>query len=116
MAAGRTACRIDRHALITNTKFTDTAIAYAKCVGLSLISFSYPAGGSLHDLMERHSLYPVTALTTLSTAEKARLLASGVVVARSLLERPELLRSAGIAGTKHKKVCEEIGALCVRSA
>lgn len=110
--SGAGACTIDAHALVTNTKFTDQAIAYGECVGLTLISFSYPRGGSLLDLMDKHRLYPVTALTTLTNAEKARLLESGTVAARTLTERPEVLRSSGIARGKHARVCDEVTALC----
>jgi Holliday junction resolvase-like predicted endonuclease len=38
--------------LITNTKFTDNAIQYARCAGLPLIGWNYPERGNLHHLID----------------------------------------------------------------
>ena len=38
--------------IVTNTKATTDAIAYANCVGMKIISWSYPENESLRDLIE----------------------------------------------------------------
>jgi hypothetical protein len=39
---GVRACPIDRGLLVTNTKFTSEAIAYAECAGVELLGWGYP--------------------------------------------------------------------------
>lgn len=63
-------CPIDRGLLVTNTKFTSEAIAYAECAGVELLGWGYPTNDNLFTRMTRVHLYPITALTTLSLAEK----------------------------------------------
>ncbi len=68
------ACPIDRGLLVTNTKFTSEAIAYAECAGVELLGWGYPADDSLAARMHRMKVYPITALTGLSRAEKRLLI------------------------------------------
>jgi hypothetical protein len=48
--------------LVTNTRCTADAIAYAECMGLRIVSWRYPDKGSLEQLIEEQRLYPVTIL------------------------------------------------------
>lgn len=73
------ACSIDRGLLVTNTKFTSEAIAYAQCSGVELLGWGYPVENSLFMHMSRAKVYPVTALTSLSRAEKRLLIERGVI-------------------------------------
>lgn len=77
--AGVRACPIDRGILVTNTKFTSEAIAYAECSGVELLGWGYPAGGNLFMRMSRAKIYPITTLTGLSRAEKRLLVERGVI-------------------------------------
>lgn len=70
--------------LVTNTKATIEACDYARCVGLKLISWNWPAGGSLRDLIERSGLHPITALESLSSGERQKLLSRGIVFQKDL--------------------------------
>src|SRR3989344_2684823 len=78
--------------LITNTKFSSTAIHYAVCKDLTLIGWNYPEKGNLQDMIEKESLHPITCLTSLSSSEKKILLSSGVVLCSMLKENPQLLQ------------------------
>lgn len=73
------ACPLDRGLLVTNTKFTSEAIAYAECAGVELLGWGYPSHDSLFIQMSRTKVYPVTTLTHLSRGEKRLLIDSGVV-------------------------------------
>lgn len=73
------ACPIDRGMLVTNTKFTSEAIAYAECAGVELLGWGYPANNSLFMQMTRAKVYPITALTRLSRAEKNILLENRII-------------------------------------
>jgi len=72
-------CPIERGVLVTNTKFTTEAIAYAECSGVELLGWGYPMGKSLFMRMSAARVYPITALTGLSRAEKRMLIEHGVI-------------------------------------
>lgn len=97
--------------LITNTKFTDNAISYAKCSGIHLLGWDYPEKGNLDDIIKETKLYPVTVLTTLTNAEKARLLAANMPLCHTVTD-PDTLRRAGIPDKKVSSVIAESAKLC----
>ena len=70
--------------LITNTKFSTTAIHYGVCTNLTLIGWNYPETGNLQDMIEEEALHPITCLTTLSMNEKRALLKEGIVLCSDL--------------------------------
>ncbi|MBI5133847.1 MAG: restriction endonuclease [Candidatus Taylorbacteria bacterium] len=98
--------------LFTNTKFTDTAIRYASCQGLSLVGWNYPRKGSLEDLVSDTGLHPLTSLTTLTHTEKRTLLDAGLVLCKQVANRRDSLESYGIPSNKIKQVLAEIDHLC----
>jgi hypothetical protein len=65
--------------LVTNTKLTQEAKAYAACVGMRLTAWDYPEKDSLRELVDQSGLHPITASTTLSQEQKQALLEKGVV-------------------------------------
>lgn len=85
------ACPIDRGLLVTNTKFTSEAIAYAECAGVELLGWGYPENNSLYRLMTRAGVYPVTALTRLSRAEKNLLVDTRIIAVDQIAEDKRLL-------------------------
>ena len=72
-------CPLDRGLLVTNTKFTSEAIAYAECAGVELLGWGYPEHDNLFMRMSRAKVYPITTLTGLSRSEKRLLIDAGVV-------------------------------------
>ncbi len=97
--------------LITNTYFSDTAIKYAECNDLKLMSFDYPEDGSLQDKIIEYSLYPITILTTLSKEEKRRLIEKGIILCQTLRNRSHELEEIGIPKEKVYIILEEIGSV-----
>jgi hypothetical protein len=43
--------KLDKGILITNTKFSSTAVQYGKCVGLHMIGWNYPEKGNLNQMI-----------------------------------------------------------------
>lgn len=84
-------CPIDRGLLVTNTKFTSEAASYAECAGVELLGWGYPVGDSLFERMNRARVYPITALTGLSQAEKRLLIDRQVIAVDEVLEDRSLL-------------------------
>jgi len=97
--------------IITNTRFTRNAIEYGECRGLKMVSWSYPKGECLQDLIEKSGVQPITALTTLVKHEKKRLLDKGVVLCRMLNTNPRTLDDV-IPEKKRVKVLSESTSLC----
>jgi hypothetical protein len=79
-----------RMLLITNTKFTNTSIKYAECVGLDLISWDYPQKGNLHSLIYESDTYPITILEALSSSEKMELISAGIITCDDLISSEKL--------------------------
>ncbi|MDD2657270.1 MAG: ATPase [Candidatus Pacebacteria bacterium] len=84
-------CPLNRGLLVTNTKFTSEAIAYAECAGVELLGWSYPAAESLFVRMSRAGVYPITALTGLSRTEKRLLIEHGAIAVDEILRDRRLL-------------------------
>ncbi|MFZ2831875.1 MAG: ATP cone domain-containing protein [Minisyncoccia bacterium] len=99
--------------LITNTKLTSDAIQYANCAGLTVIGWDYPEEGNLQDLILETQVHPLTFLSTLEQADKAKLLERGVVMCRDLKNDPEHLRSLGYTDEQIGNVVSEIDQVCV---
>lgn len=85
------ACPLDRGLLITNTKFTSEAVAYAECAGVELLGWNYPTENSLFDRMCRSRIYPITTLTGLSSAEKKLLIDQGTTTVDAIVKNRRLL-------------------------
>lgn len=85
------ACPLERGLLVTNTKFTSEAIAYAECAGVELLGWGYPAGKSLFLLMSQANIYPITTLTGLSKSEKRLLIEQGTVTVDQMLHDRKVL-------------------------
>ena len=96
----------------TNTRLTTDAIQYGTCMGLGLVSWDYPRENGLKDRIDQSGLHPLTALTTLTRAEKTKLLDEGIVLCKELHESPKLLEKIGIDKKRHKKVLEDSRELC----
>src|SRR3989344_2560803 len=75
---------IDEAWLICNTSITTDAISYANCVGMQVISWNYPNDGSLRELIEKHYLFPITALRNLTFSQKQTLLINHIVLCRDI--------------------------------
>lgn len=84
-------CPIDRGILVTNTKFTSEAIAYAECSGVELLGWGYPANNNLFIRMSRAKVYPITTLTGLSRAEKFLLIERGVIAVDEVMKNRRAL-------------------------
>jgi hypothetical protein len=104
--------QVDEGWLVTNTRFTRSAIRYAHCVGLTLVGWDYPRDHGMLDLIEQAQVHPVTALTTLSEEEKRSLLDRNFVLCRSIGTGSHVLRDHGVAPARIPEVLDEARQLC----
>jgi hypothetical protein len=98
--------------VVTNTRATNDAIAYAECVGMQIISWSYPAYKSLRDLIESAGLHPITILTTLPQSLKIKLLDNHIVRCKAIHQNSRILDSLQLSTIEKQKVLEEIAYIC----
>jgi hypothetical protein len=97
--------------VVTNTQFTSQAMDYAKCVGIELMSWRYPQGRSLAELIDQVGLHPVTAITKINRRQKDYLVNHGVVLCREVEQKKDILKKAGIHGHKLDQVIAEAQAI-----
>lgn len=94
--------------VVTNTRFTIDAIDYGKCSGLLLLSWDYPSGNGLKDIIDRKKIYPVTVLQNLTKNQKQNLLKRGLVICRQIMEKPEVLDEFQLLNKQYKDLMEEL--------
>lgn len=92
--------------IVTNTRFTEDAIQFGKCAGLKLISWDYPAKGSLKERIDMSGLHPITALQSITKKEKQELLQLNLVLCRDLQQKN--LLQIGINSNRVNKIMKEV--------
>lgn len=98
--------------LVTNTRFTQDALDYGKCVGLYLLSWDHPHGDGLKERIDRLRSYPITVSTLLSNREKHFLLERDVVLCRQLIKNSFLLDHLGVSNGRKQRILKEMKSLC----
>lgn len=104
--------KISKCRIVTNSRFTEDAVQFAKCSNLELLSWNYPVGNSLKNKIDFYHVYPVTALTTLTLFEKDKLLTQNIITARELLANKDWLTKIGLSQNQIKNVLNETNQLC----
>ncbi|WP_242928452.1 ATPase [Pontibacter vulgaris] len=98
--------------VVTNTRFTSDAIQYGTCAGLHLVGWNYPPKHSLNEMIDAAGLYPITCLTSLTKAEKDKLLESDIVLCQELCDNEKLLHKLGISPERIPTILKEGYELC----
>jgi hypothetical protein len=100
--------------VVTNTRFSTDALQYGTCAGLNLLSWDYPANKGLREQIDLLGLYPITCLTSLTKAEKQRLLERKIVLCKEIYHNEKLLVSAGVKEARLYTVRKEAQQLCTK--
>lgn len=98
--------------IVTNNRFTSDAIDFAKCSKLNLLSWNYPEDNNLKTKNDINYLYPVTCFTSLSLAEKDKLLVLDVILVKEVINNSECLEKIGLSPNRIKNVLKEASELC----
>ena len=99
-------------AVFTNARLTQDAIDYGRCAGLELLSWDYPNGNGLKELINRYGLHPITSLQSLSKVERQYLIDHDVLTVKSLQHTPSLLDPLQLSNSKLRRVMRELEDLC----
>lgn len=99
--------------VVTNTRFSQDALRYGRCVGLYLLSWDTPKEDSLKQRIDRLGLYPVTVSTLLTHEEKQGLLDRKIVLCRQVLAQKQVLQELQVSPERSEKICDEMNQLCI---
>lgn len=97
--------------IVTNNKFTEDALTFAKCSNLKMLSWDYPPQNGLREIIDRLKIYPITCLTTLTQIEKTQLLAVNIITVKDLLAEKNWLNNLELSKIRIKRVLTEANQL-----
>jgi len=95
--------------LVTNTKFTNRTIAYARCMGFDLLGWNYPKNRGLEYLIEKEGLYPITILPSFKGYLKEIFIQKRKMLVWDVLNTPidKLAQTLGVKKNEIKKLVRE---------
>lgn len=94
--------------IVTNTRFTSDSVEYARCSGLHLLGWDYPAGKGLKEWMEKEKIFPLSILNQLTRNQKDRLMEHGIVTCLQLHNNLHALDEFGLSDKKLKAIRNEM--------
>ena len=101
--------------LVTNTKITPDALAYALCENIKVLSWNYPQEQGLRDIIEKEKLYPLTQLQKISLSQKQSLFQNHVVLCEDVVKNSDALDLLNLPKEKRDEVLAEAHFVCKRS-
>jgi|SRR3989344_454377 len=101
--------------IITNTKFTSSAIKYGKCKGIKLTGWSYPENESLEILLLRKKLFPITVLPSITRFAREQFASKKMILAQDLLPYSveDLSKEFELSLTTAQKILKEVNELMI---
>jgi len=85
-ALGKSDVKIDRAMIVTNTRYSEHANRYGKCRDILQIGWSSPKMLALQNIIEEKKLYPLSCIKGLNSEIKMKLVISGIVLMKQLVE------------------------------
>jgi hypothetical protein len=101
--------RFDGVWLVTNTRFSPSAIEYAGCRGVKLLGWRYPPDNTLEKWIESKGLYPITILHSMDRRSRSLLFNANLILAKDLLTHDfkDLLERTHIGEKKLEEIVSE---------
>ena len=93
--------QFDKEMIVCNTKISDDAITYGKCVEQEIISWRYPINNGLEKMIETKGLYPITILG-LNKRELQNLSQSNIMLVKDLINADSYQLSQQIKISLHR--------------
>jgi len=76
----------DKVLIVCNTRFTDHARKYAKCMGLEHIGWNIPEGRGIDRLIEEKGVYPATMIESLTQSELEKLFQRNILTLKQITQ------------------------------
>jgi hypothetical protein len=83
---GMSDLKIDRAMIVTNTKYSEHAMQYGTCRNILQIGWSTPKSINLRDIIRENNLYPLSCVKDLKTETRTKLVNSGVILIKQLID------------------------------
>jgi Holliday junction resolvase-like predicted endonuclease len=98
-ALGKNDVKIDRAMIVTNTRYSEHAKRYGKCRDILQIGWSSPKMLALQNMIEEKKLYPLSCIKGLNSEIKMKLVISGIVLMKQLVEEnpSKIAKNTGIS-------------------
>lgn len=100
--------------VVTNTRFSEDSTQYGTNSGLKLLSWDFPEGQGLKELIELYHIYPITILKNLSSKDKQFMLNKKIVLCSELKEDDSILNEMHLSPRKLKMVRAELVDVCAK--
>lgn len=102
-----------RAMIVCNTKFSDHALNYMKCMRINFLGWRAPEDGGLEHIIEEKKFYPITLIKSLMREDEPKLGDRGIVLLKQLvnIDEKDLVRETGIPLTRieqYREVAKEI--------
>ncbi|MBI1999104.1 MAG: restriction endonuclease [Parcubacteria group bacterium] len=99
--------------VITNTKFTESALQYAACKKLRTTGWNNPRNAGLEDIITQYALYPVTVLPSLDRYSLQTFARHNMMLAQDIIpySGEDLAQKFGIKKSTAEKISGEAHAL-----
>lgn len=94
--------------LASNTRFSSEAIQFATCRGMNLLGWDYPNEGGLNVLLDRHQVYPITAISTLNRKQKLELMNEGILTTRDFQKHRNKIVRLGLNSQKWQQINHDL--------
>lgn len=109
-ALGKSDLKIDKAMIVTNTRYSEHARRYGKCRNILQIGWSSPKFQSLQYMIEEKRAYPLSCIKRLNKETKMKLVNSGIVLVRQLVEEDpsKLARRTGISQKILKDIVQKV--------
>jgi len=106
---GKSNLEIDRAMIVTNTRYSEHARRYGKCRNILQIGWSSPKTLALQNMIEEKKLYPLSCIKGLNSEIKMKLVNSGIVLMKQLVEEEtsKLARETAISREILQKITEK---------
>jgi hypothetical protein len=78
--------KFNKALVVCNTKFSDHALQYSKCKGISHIGWNTPQDNSLEKMVWEEKLYPITLIKAMDKRSEEKLGDTGVILLRQLAD------------------------------
>jgi hypothetical protein len=98
--------------IVTNNRFSKDAIDFSICTGIHLLSWDFPIKNNIRHKIDNHKLYPITCLTTLTLAEKEKLLLLNILLVGEISNEKSCLDKINLSAIRKKNILKEVFELC----
>lgn len=93
--------------LVTNAYLTSDSKKFGEHYNLNLLSWDYPANGSIKLRVDNNGEYPITCLTTINDQDKAQLLKANFILVKDVIRNPGCLEKLQFNEKKIESILRE---------